>query len=297
MKCKWAIILIVCILAGCSSTKKNNESIQNPESPSPRIDEIRLPHAPGDLTKSDDLVLIDYSCTDQGYIQVKTLREDHKRLKIKITLNGEEYNYDINSKGDYETFPLNMGQGTYMISVYENIEQTRYVQLYTFEIEVTLQDEFISYLYPNQIVDYNESTEAVKKSFELTEKDKTELDRVTSIYNYVTNTINYDWDKVEEVQGVYVLPVLDEILDKKKGICFDYAALMATMLRVQNIPTKVVTGYVDEGYHAWVEVYVHNRGWVTPHIYFENEKWTLMDPTFDSIGNNYKGKYSTKYQY
>ncbi len=32
------------------------------------------------------------------------------------------------------------------------------------------------------------------------------------------------------------LPDVDSILQEKKGICFDYAALMATMLQSQNIP-------------------------------------------------------------
>ena len=39
------------------------------------------------------------------------------------------------------------------------------------------------------------------------------------------------------------LPSVDETLKTKKGICFDYAALMTAMLRSQGIPTKLEIGY------------------------------------------------------
>ncbi len=298
MKGKWVLILALCLLAGCGSKKTpSNDEIDNPESPAPQIEEIRLPESPGILTESDDLVLVDYSCTDQGYIRAKTLRTDHLRLKIRINFGEEVYTYDLNKDLEFETFPLTQGDGTYTVIVYENIEGTRYTPLFQFDMEVTLADPNLPYLYPNQIVDYDAETTAVKKSFELVAEEKTELDRVKTIYDYVTETIDYDWDKVEAAEASFILPIVDETLTTQKGICFDYAALMATMLRVQNIPTKVVTGYVEEGYHAWVEVYIHNMGWIAPHIYFELDTWTRIDPTFDALDNAYRGKYTTRYVY
>ena len=162
---------------------------------------------------------------------------------------------------------------------------------------MTLENEFVPYLYPNQVVDYDTNTLCLQKSFELVKDDKTELDRVQHIYTWVLDNIVYDWDKVEEVQGKYVLPVLDETYQEKKGICFDYAALMSAMLRVQHIPTKVVTGMVDEGYHAWIEVYIENMGWIKPHVYFNNGEWTTMDPTYDAMDQEYDGDYEIIYTY
>lgn len=86
-------------------------------------------------------------------------------------------------------------------------------------------------------------------------------------------------------------------MEIKTGICFDYAALMTCMLRVQQIPTKLMTGYVEEGYHSWVEVYLKDIGWIDPRIYFESEVWTLIDPTFDAMDEPYKGSYEVKYNY
>ena len=82
------------------------------------------------------------------------------------------------------------------------------------------------------------------------------------------------------------LPNVDTILQSKKGICFDYAAVMATMLRTQGIPTKLVVGYAGSAYHAWVSVYINEIGWIDNIFYFDGKSWVRMDPTFASSGNS-----------
>ena len=228
---------------------------------------------------------------------VKTLSTDHRRLKLKIMKDGEEYPYDIDRDGEYITYPLTQGSGQYELRGYENIEGTRYAVLFKQTLDVQLAEETLPYLYPNQIVNYTPQSASVLKSFDLTQTCRTELERVLTIYNYVVGHVSYDWDKVEKVKDQYVLPIVDETLAEGKGICFDYAALMSAMLRVQQIPTRLITGYVDEGYHAWVEVYVRGAGWINPEIYFEKETWTRMDPTYASTQMKYKGEYHDKYRY
>ena len=70
----------------------------------------------------------------------------------------------------------------------------------------------------------------------------------------------------------------------KTGICFDYAALMAAMLRSQGVPVKLVVGYTGNVYHAWLNVWSEKDGWVDNLIYFDGKVWKLMDPTFASSG-------------
>ena len=116
--------------------------------------------------------------------------------------------------------------------------------------------------------------------------------------------MTYDTAKASSVQSGY-LPNVDLVLAQKKGICFDYAALMTAMLRSQDIPTKLVVGYTGNRYHAWINVYLEGQGWVDNIIYFDGTSWKLMDPTFASSGNqsqeimqyigngaNYQAKYS-----
>ncbi len=293
------LMLFFLSVFGCSApvSQVNNDHINNPISESPKLEDVKIPQAPGSSVKSDDVVLIDYSNIKHGYIQAKTKTANHKKLKIQVIKEEVTYNYDLNFDDIYETYPLNMGDGHYIIRALENIEDTRYALLFEFEVDVELENELYPYLYPNQVSNYDKSTQAVIKSFEITQSLETELERVQAIYDYIVSNIDYDWGKVDEVKGVYVLPVVDETLESESGICFDYAALMTSMLRSQNIPTKLVTGYVDEGYHAWIEVYISNIGWIAPHVYFEEEYWTLVDPTFDSLNKNYKGSYETKYTY
>ena len=287
------IVTILFLLLECFGCDKK---VDNKESHSYTYDEI-LWCQDGDITKEDDKVLIDYSNANQGYILVKSKTSDHNRLKVMILKDDSKYTYDLNRDLEFESFPLNMGDGTYSIKIYENIEDDEYGLLFSEDIEASLDNEFVPFLYPNQVVDYNTSTKCIEKSFELVKDDTTDLDRVDHIYHWVLDNVTYDWDKVEEVQGKYVLPVLDDIYDDGEGICFDYAAIMAAMLRVQHIPTKVVTGMVSEGYHAWIEVYIDNMGWIKPHVYFNSGEWTQMDPTYDAMNREYDGDYSIKYTY
>ena len=78
------------------------------------------------------------------------------------------------------------------------------------------------------------------------------------------------------------LPDVDETLSSGKGICFDYAALMAAMLRAHDIPTRLAIGNVDpEGIlHAWNQIYIDG-------------KWVWMDATF-GIKNSHKESDYTK---
>ena len=297
MKKGYFLKIITCISLFLLCVGCNRNSSENIESKSYTFSEILWPKAEGILFESNDKVLIDYSNASLGYIMAKTLTNDHKRIKIMILKDDEKYTYDLNKDLEYETFPLNMANGKYIIKAYENVENDQYSLLFSFDIDVSLENEFAPFLYPNQVVDYDENTLCISKSFELVKDDTTDLARVEDIYKWVLESVTYDWDKVEEVQGKYVLPVLDDVYTDGKGICFDYAAIMAAMLRVQHIPTKVVTGMVSEGYHAWIEVYIENMGWIKPHVYFNSGEWTTMDPTYDALKQDYDGDYSIKYVY
>ena len=178
-----------------------------------------------------------------------------------------------------------MGNGTYKIRIMQNKEGNKYFEIFSATIDVTL-DNFAPYLAPSQYVNYNAASKVVRKSFDLCSGASTELEKLEIIYSWIIRNISYDTNKAETVQTGY-LPNPDAILDAKTGICFDYAAVMAAMLRAQGIPTKLVIGTVSAAdlNHAWNEVYLQGQGWVTVRIYFEGSKWERMDPTFAASGN------------
>ena len=132
------------------------------------------------------------------------------------------------------------------MTVYEQTSGNKYATVLSKEFSVTLKDEFAPFLRPNQYVDYANATNTVAQAQKLvTDAGASEpLAKVKVIYEYVVNNLTYDTAKAQSVQSGY-LPVLDDVLAAKKGICFDYAALMTGMLRSQDVPCKLVVGTPD----------------------------------------------------
>lgn len=60
------------------------------------------------------------------------------------------------------------------------------------------------------------------------------------------------------------------------------------MLRSQGIPTRLEIGHSGEVYHAWISVYIEDKGWIDKIIEFSGDSWTRMDPTFASGNDNNK---------
>ena len=133
-------------------------------------------------------------------------------------------------------------------------------------------------------MDYAGATATIAKAKELIGEDTDVLKKVTKVYCYVVSNMTYDRQKAATVQSGY-LPVLDTVMAAKKGICFDYAALMTGMLRSQGVPCKLVVGYAGTAYHAWISVWSKDTGWVDGAIYFNGSVWQRMDPTFASSAN------------
>ena len=271
---------------------------------------VLAPSAPGTAKKANSSTVIDYSNAKDGYVMVKWTGDEGK---IKVLIKGptagkgvyDNYQYNLRTDGEYDVFPLSDGSGKYTIGVYKNTSGTQYATVQTATIDVKLSDEFAPFLRPNQYVTYVDGSATVQKAAEVCEGATENLDKVERVYNYVVNNVTYDKVKARTVKSGY-LPDVDKTLSTRKGICFDYAALMSAMLRSQKVPVKLVVGYTGSVYHSWINVYSEKDGWIEGKIYFDGKDWKLMDPTFASSGNQsdtimeYIGNgsnYSAKYQY
>ena len=175
--------------------------------------------------------------------------------------------------------PFTSGSGTYQISCYEQVNGSQYAALFAQALEVSLENEFLPFLYPNQYVNFTPDSEACKLALSLLAEDATEQESIDTIFQYVTQHVTYDEDKAANVETGY-LPDIDKTLSTGKGICFDYAALMTAMLRSRDIPCKLQIGYAGDIKHAWIDVYIRGKGWVEQAITYDGEKWNRMDPTF-----------------
>ena len=242
-------------------------------------------------TTADDLATvegngatIDFSHAADGYIMAK-YEGDNPKIKIQITKNGgSTYTYNVYPGDAFAGFPLSESGGVYNVAMFLNIEGDKYSQACAQEIHADISDEFSPFLRPNQYSNFTDTTRAVSRASEIAQGCKSDLKVIEELFLYVSGNVVYDYDKAKNVQSGYI-PDIDETLSSGKGICFDYASLMVCMMRTQRIPCKLVVGYAGEAYHAWIRVHVDGIGWVANMIQFNDDQWTLMDPTFAAGGD------------
>lgn len=227
-------------------------------------------------------IIIDKDVINQGYIKVGYSSDNGHAVKIIIEKESKKYVYSLRTDGISENFPLQMGNGDYNISILENKEGNSYNVVYEKNVNVSLNDVKSVFLNPVQNINWNDSMKAIKKSKELTKNLKTEIEKITAIYNYIVSNFNYDYEKFRNLPSEYI-PTIDDTLLSQKGICYDFSSLFASMLRSANIPTKLVKGYSVNvrGYHAWNEVYINSKN-----------KWVTIDTSYDSQMKTAKVKYS-----
>ena len=263
-----------------------------------------MPVASGTLTVNTGRAVIDYSNTKDGYVMVNFTGTTATRIKVRITGPTTVYDYDLPVQ-TWVTFPLSDGNGAYSLMVLENTTAKKYAKVATASFQVTLADEFAPFLRPNQYVNYSAAPNTLAEASKIVGSETDALKKVELIYSYVVKNLTYDKQKAASVQSGY-LPVLDTVLAEKKGICFDYASLMAGMLRSQGVPCKLVVGYAGKAYHAWISVWTAETGWIEGAIYFDGSVWHRMDPTFASSSKSSKSimqyigdgsNYTTKYLY
>ena len=281
----YLLIAIFCLLLGGCSGSSSASRKEHSGPPRDSTPKVLTPSADGVTVYQNDFASIDASNTSQGYVMVK-YNGANEKVKLQITCPDQScYTYLISDRGAYDTFPLTAGNGSYALQVLENVAGDTYTVSLTQSINVSIEDEFLPFLYPNQYVNFHADSKAVSKGSDLAKDTYSDLDVVQNIYNYVIKNISYDTEKAQNVSYGYV-PDVDDTLSSKKGICFDYAALMTSMLRSQNIPTKLEVGYSGDAYHAWISTYIDDKGWVDDIIQFDGDTWQIMDPTLAATNDS-----------
>lgn len=272
------ILFIFCTLfiAGCGSGK--GDSSEEPPVFSPL--QVLVPEAEGKEVIGNPPITLDISNKEQGYM-VAQAEASASRINIQMTgPDGVLYSYFI-EPGEDAVIPFTSGEGSYQILCYQQISGDKYAALCSNSLDITLENIYLPFLYPNQYVDFTPETEACLLAQSMLPEDATDVEALDEIYSYVTSNITYDEEKARTVEAGY-LPDIDETLNTGTGICFDYAALITAMLRARDIPCKLQIGYTSDIKHAWIDVYIRSKGWVNQAISFDGESWTRMDPTFES---------------
>lgn len=256
-----------------SSAKKpassSSSSSKKPASSAPSASS--KPSNGGTTTLKNNGCEIDTSKAAAGTIRVRQ-NGNPTKVKVLVYFNGSSkyYQYTIPTNNTWTSIPLQSGSGTYKVRFMKQVSGNSYSQMYSVTFQVGMQNANSAYLNPSQYVVYNSGSACVAKAKSLVSGAGSDAQKVSKIYSYIVNNISYDYDKMKNLPSGY-LPNPDSTLASRKGICFDYAALMAAMLRSQGVPCKLVIGNADDQYHAWNMVYV-------------NGSWQLYDPTFGAAG-------------
>lgn len=239
---------------------------------------------------------LNFDYAADGIVRVFYNNAQEKKMKLVIQKDDERYIYNVFNNAEFVNYPLQLGDGQYKVSLYENTTGTKYKKITSKYYNVVLEDKNNVYLQSileinwkeddesiilaNQLV--NDALEAKKEGLAEEDQDQvtlTEKEIIDVIYEYVIDNISYDYDKIKGLDYSYV-PNNDVTLEVGTGICYDYSSLLASMLRSQGIPTKMTKGYANTSnvYHAWNEIYLSDE-----------ERWIVVDPTHDAymVQNGY----------
>lgn len=204
---------------------------------------------------------------DKDVLNVKYEATAYEDLKVVVKKGSTQYVYNLFDNS--ETFPLQMGSGDYTVGLYQRTEGNKFRALMTQNFNVTV-DALVVFKQSVQNMNWSMESKAVQYALSLAKTKKTDKEKFDVLYNFMIKSFVYDYKKAATV-GTRYLPVIDVTYKDKKGICYDYSSLFASMLRSLNIPARLAEGSstFTNVYHAWNEVYL-------------NGKWVSIDTTIDA---------------
>ena len=133
---------------------------------------------------------------------------------------------------------------------------------------------YMDFLKPEIFISYDEVRNILN---EIINEEKTPLQNAITFSEYVYNNFTYQ-------KGITnVETKTEEVLRLKAGVCQDFAHILIIFLRMFEIPSRYVSGYIcpkdkemrgEGATHAWVEAYIPNYGWLG------------LDPTNNCIVND-----------
>ena len=186
--------ILIFLLTGCSSSGKKEE----PPVYSPL--QVLVPEAPGKKTLGASPLILDISNVDQGYLTAVS-DSDSQKMNIQLTdKDGTVYSYFVSPK-ESAVIPFSSGSGTYQVCCYQQIDGSQYAALFADTLEVSLENEFLPFLYPNQYVNFTPDSDSSKLALSMISEDASDVDALQAIYNYVTRNLTYDYELADTVES------------------------------------------------------------------------------------------------
>ncbi len=175
-----------------------------------------------------------------------------------------------------------------------------------FSVKAQRNDIPLDYYIDQSVRAYNGSPTAQLVK-EITDHVKTDRQKVTSIFTWITNNISYNVKAAGRNRNAYIyedidddtsriikplnLRVAETVLRRRMAVCDGYSRLFKTMCDFTNIPCEIITGYARTGWgsskfssnHTWNAVYIDSA-------------WYLLDATWASgYTNNRRDEFFQRY--
>ncbi len=214
---------------------------------------VTWPEASGELVLEEGSMTVDASHVSDGYICIRA--QCGNKLKLRISKGDFTYTYDLNGEDIYEVFPLQFGSGDYVLTLYENVKADKFGKNAELSLSVALTEEYAAFACPSQYVNYTQDSPAVLKSEEICGSLGSDQEKLDAVHQFMIENFVYDFERAASSPGAYLGDV-NGCFETKTGLCQDLAAVAASMLRSQGIPTQLVIGYVGNYYHAWNNVLI-----------------------------------------
>ena len=162
---------------------------------------------------------------------------------------------------------LTEGNGDYTIELYKYNGGSYIIED---RIDFKLKDSTKEMFTTSTInVDYAEYIDLIRDIINRN-KDNSYENTLDNIFEYISE-FDYDYDIANKIYNREITVYEDNIgdtIEYKKGICSDFARVMAASSRVMGIPAKLVYGEYGgrDQFHAWAEVNI-------------GDEWIIYDPT------------------
>lgn len=235
-------------------------------------------HSPAPPPDEKPVESISTNETGRGLLRICYVKQADVKHKLQVLCGNQHIEYNLKADGSIEDFSLQFGSGDYTARILQNESGSNYFEVEAKTFDVSLSGETIPFLNSVQNVRWAADMAPIKDVRKIiapalahASDDSLPSECTRHLYNYICTHITYDNEKTQNVDYNYV-PDIEETYATGKGICYDYASLLASMLRSIGIPAKLVKGYANANptvYHAWNEVYL-------------NGSWHVIDTTLDA---------------
>jgi transglutaminase-like putative cysteine protease len=155
---------------------------------------------------------------------------------------------------------------------------------FSFDLLPVIAEEYALISSPDFIIDFEPYLKRTVFTTLPTQSENIFLfDRTKSIFDNLQQLNTWVFYHIYFTTGVTdVKTLLDEIIEKRQGVCQDFSHLFCAIGRKNSVPIRYVSGYLHQGnnyfgdaqMHAWVEAFIPNIGWVG------------FDPTNNILANN-----------